>query len=227
MDDSCNLWLQNWDAELWREGAKILLFQDNLSGHVVLDTLTKIHVKSFRPNLTAHIQPNNQDIVQCFKVQYWAKFIHHAIDHYEVTITPSQIYNIDQTYYERWMFYPIQTHNPTIPISSLMHHNTNTLDIQASNVPILQAEKNVEHALNNLQPTWVLQHLNQMSLVKLLNLACKAYNIYNATDQDILYKAVMDAKKVYEAQDNSDLCICWYYSNLDVGRGTSGSLGLA
>jgi hypothetical protein len=38
---------------------KILLLQDNLSGHIVPDGLQSIHVK----NLTAHVQPMDQGII--------------------------------------------------------------------------------------------------------------------------------------------------------------------
>lgn len=89
-------WLLDWDRKLSREGRKILLLQDNFSGHVVPDNLTSICVKNFKPNLTVHVQPNDQGIIHCFKAHYRAKFIHRAIDLYEASITPSKIYDIDQ-----------------------------------------------------------------------------------------------------------------------------------
>ena len=49
-------WLTEWDHELQQKTPtrRILLLQDNFSGHVVPDGLQCIHVENFRPNLTAH-----------------------------------------------------------------------------------------------------------------------------------------------------------------------------
>ena len=89
-------WLLDWDRKLSREGRKILLLQDNFSGHVVPDNLTSICVENFKPNLTVHVQPNDQGIIRCFKAHYRAKFIHCTIDLYEASVTPSKIYDINQ-----------------------------------------------------------------------------------------------------------------------------------
>jgi hypothetical protein len=70
--------------------------QDNFLGHIVPETLTNIEVINFMPNLTSHIQPNDQGIIHCFKSHYRAKFIHRSIDLYELEVTPSQVYDIDQ-----------------------------------------------------------------------------------------------------------------------------------
>ena len=186
-------WLQDWDAELRKEGRYILLLQDNFSGHVVPDTLTNIHVENFEPNLTAHIQPNDQGIIHCFKAHYRSKSIHRAIDRYEGSITPSQIYDIDQlkamsladeawnevdttTIWNCWRKAGIlpsnmdadskSSTNPTVAISSLVHHDAaTTSDLTAGQTsslddPVLQAEKNVEHALDDLKSTGALQRSN-------------------------------------------------------------------
>ena len=89
-------WLSEWDRKLRNKGRKILLLQDDFSGHIIPDNLTNIHVENFAPNLTAHVQPNDQGIICCFKAHYRAKFIHRAIDCYKADITPSNIYTIDQ-----------------------------------------------------------------------------------------------------------------------------------
>ena len=56
-------WIQQWDQELQANGRKIILLQDNFSGHVVPDGLQNIRVENFRPNLTSHVQPNDQGII--------------------------------------------------------------------------------------------------------------------------------------------------------------------
>ena len=68
-------WLLDWDWKLWDKGRNILLLQDNFSGHVVSDTLTNIQVENFKPNLTMHIQPNDQGLICCFKAYYHVKLI--------------------------------------------------------------------------------------------------------------------------------------------------------
>jgi hypothetical protein len=56
-------WIQQWDRELQQKGCKILLFQDNASGHIIPDNLQNIRVENFEPNLTVHVQPNDQGII--------------------------------------------------------------------------------------------------------------------------------------------------------------------
>ena len=49
-------WIEQWDCELQRKKQKILLLQDNFSGHIIPPGLQCIHVENFEPNLTAHVQ---------------------------------------------------------------------------------------------------------------------------------------------------------------------------
>ena len=207
-------WLLNWDKELRREGRKILLLQDNFSGHVAPDTLTNIHVKNFELNLTAHVQPNDQGIIRCFKAHYRTEFICCAIDYYNAGITPSRIYDINQleamqlavqswddvdttTIRNCWRKAgilpniaspPIQ---PSLPISSLVHTDA---DLAVPNDPIVQAENNVQGTLDDLQSIGALQRSNWMTIDELLNPAAESHKISYVTDEDI-YKAVIDATK--------------------------------
>lgn len=88
--------LFDWDQTLHDNERKVLLLQDNFSGHIIPDTLTNIRVENFEPNLTVHVQPNDQGIIRCFKAHYHAKFIQRAVDLYKSSTTPSKIYDIDQ-----------------------------------------------------------------------------------------------------------------------------------
>ncbi|KIK77896.1 hypothetical protein PAXRUDRAFT_165457 [Paxillus rubicundulus Ve08.2h10] len=130
------------------EGRKTLLLQDNFSGHIIPDTLTNIHVQNFEPNLTVHVQPNDQGIIHCFKAHYHTKYILYytncTVDCYKAGFTPSHIYNIDQleamqlaqdawnevdttTIQNCWQKASIfpdsvpSPSQPTLPISSLIH----------------------------------------------------------------------------------------------------------
>ena len=154
-------WIQQWDRELQEKKRKILLLQDNFSGHIVPDGLQNIWVKNFEPNLTAHVQPKDQGIIWCFKAHYRASFIQRAVDRYDEGIMPFQIYDIDQLQ-AMWiaeaawrevdttairncwrkagilpeMDSASHTVQPLIPVSSLLH------DLATSEAdPIAQAEK--------------------------------------------------------------------------------------
>ncbi len=94
--------LRQWDHNLRQENRKVLLLQDNFSGHIVPDDLRNIRVENFTPNLTAHVQPNDQGIIRCFKGHYRAKYINHVIIRYDSGITPAKIYDI------QWAPKPLQ-----------------------------------------------------------------------------------------------------------------------
>ncbi len=91
-------WLMEWEHYLQQKTPtrRVLLLQDNFSGHVVPDGLKCIRVENFRANLTAHVQPNDAGIIQCFKAHYRRHFYSRAIDRYEQGITPSDVYVINQ-----------------------------------------------------------------------------------------------------------------------------------
>lgn len=74
-------WLVEWNHELRRTDRKILLLVDNFSGHNY-DTriITNIRVERFAPNLTAHVQPMDAGIIQCFKAHYRRHFLRRALD---------------------------------------------------------------------------------------------------------------------------------------------------
>ena len=55
-------WIKNWNDELCHEGRKILLLQDNFTGHIVPGGLTNIRVEKFSANLTPHVQPMDAGI---------------------------------------------------------------------------------------------------------------------------------------------------------------------
>ncbi|CDO71465.1 hypothetical protein BN946_scf184909.g59 [Trametes cinnabarina] len=138
-------WIKHWDTKLVAQHRKILLLQDNFSGHIVPEGLRAIHVENFEPNLTPHVQPDDQGIIRCFKAHYRAKYIERAIDRYDSGISPAQIYEIDiltamriadaawravnvTTIRHCWRragilpdFAPIAIPTPTLPISSLIH----------------------------------------------------------------------------------------------------------
>ena len=76
-------WIQEWDNELGEKKWKILLLQDIFSGQVIPADLKNIQVENFKSNLTAHIQPKDQGIIQCFKAHYCSRFIKWAVDCYD------------------------------------------------------------------------------------------------------------------------------------------------
>ena len=201
--------------------------QDNFSGHVVPETLTNIHVENFEPNLTAHVQPNDQGIIHCFKAHYRAKFIRHAIDQYDSDVTPSHIYDINQlqamhladkawdevdttTIRNCWKKAGIlpdledePPSEPSIPISTLIHTSSHPSHLATpSSDPITQAESLIKAALDELELTGILQCSNRMDIKELLNPVAEAHNIFEALDKDIC-QAVMEAKEVRERSESA------------------------
>ena len=199
-------WIRNWDNELCLEGCKILLLQDNCTGHIVPEGLTNIRVENFSANLTPHVQPMDAGIIRCFKAHYGARYVQRAIDWYDRGITPSEIYDINQlegmrlaqiawnevdtsTIQHCWRKAGIlpdsafPTNNlppPCIMVSSLL----------CANDPIKSAEQKVECALNGLEQTGVLQRTNRLGLDDLLNPEPERQVVEHTTDEEIFH-AVM------------------------------------
>ena len=215
-------WIKKWDRNLQERGRKILLLQDNFSGHIVPDNLQKIRVENFEPNLTAHIQPKDQGIIRCFKAHYRARFIHRAVDRYDEGISPAQIYEINQLQAMRladlawkevdtttirncWKkagILPQETNSssshtiqPLIPVSSLLQDSSSQVN------PAARAERQVEAALDDLVATGVLQQTNRMDIESLLNPEGESHTLTETSDQEI-YEAVMAA---IEARENIDI----------------------
>lgn len=208
-------WISDWDRKLRATGRRILLFQDNFSGHIPPEGLTQIRVENFQPNLTAHIQPMDQGIIRCFKAHYRALFIHRSVDNYDSGTTPSEIYNIDQLEAMRlaqnaWLEVDTSTirhcwqkagilpemtdtvlTQPTVPVSLLINPQD----------PILSAEGRLTLALDELESTGVLQPSNRMSLSDLLNPMDEAHSLVMTTDEDI-YNSVLEARQAREGGDS-------------------------
>jgi hypothetical protein len=195
------------------------LLQDNFSGQIVPDDLTNIQVENFEPNLTAHVQPNDQGIICCFKAHYRSSFIQHAIDCYDDGVTPADIYEINQlqamrlaatAWYQvdtttirncwhksgilpEFSLTPIQP--PAVPISALIHNASLPED------SIKHAENNVQDALDKLITRGALQVKNQIDIESLLNPRIEVQTTEEVSDEEI-YQAVIDAKK---AQENMEI----------------------
>jgi hypothetical protein len=214
-------WIRNWDHELQVKKQKVLLLQDNFSGHIVPPDLQNIRVENFKANLTAHVQPNDQGIIRSFKAHYRAKFIQRAVHHYDRGMSPAKIYNINQLEARRiaetaWHNVDTTTirncwgkagilpkveassshmAKPTIPISTLLHNSNIQTD------PIAHAEQQVELALDELVSRGTLQKVNRMDIDSLLNPAGESHVLTETTDADI-YQAVIDA---IEARENVEM----------------------
>jgi hypothetical protein len=206
-------WLLEWDRSLGSRGRRILLLQDNFSGHIVPAGLQNIRVENFEPNLTAHVQPKDQGIIRCFKAHYRALFIQRAVDRYDEGVTPSEIYDINQLqamrladiawrdvdtttirncWHKAGILPDMSTSDsspdvqPLVPISSLIHDSPADMD------PIVRAEKEVEDALDDLIATGALQRSNRMDIDSLLNPVGESHVLTEVSDVEI-YQAVVDA----------------------------------
>ena len=222
-------WIQQWDRELQVKGRKILLLQDNFSGHIVPDDLRNIRVEDFEPNLTAHVQPLDQGIIRCFKAHYHARFIQQAVDRYDEGITPAEIYNINQlqamwitdlawrsvdaaTIRNCWRKagilpdidcpFPSHENRPSITISSLLRDSPVSSDLFLETDPVACATDQVEAALDDLVATGALQKTNRMDIESLLNPAGESHDQLAKTSDREIYQAVVDA---IDARENMEI----------------------
>jgi hypothetical protein len=85
-----------------------------------------------------------------------------------------------------------RTTQPSIPISSLVNNTSSQTD------PIIEAERQVEIALDDLVATGALQTKNQMDINTLLNLEGESQVLTETSDEEI-YQAVMES---IEAREN-------------------------
>jgi len=216
-------WLRQWDHELGTRNHKIVLLQDNFSGHIIPIGLQNIRVINFKPNLTAHVQPMDQGIIRCFKAHYRSEYVERAISRYDADITPSKIYDIDQLqamcladiawrevdtttirncWHKAGILPNIDSPDsvpapPTIPILSLLHTPSPDQD------PIAKAEDRLRRALDDLEQTGVLQSKNRMDIETLLNPPEESWTMDVTTDEEIC-QAVLAAHKAQEEGGDDD-----------------------
>ncbi|KAJ3558078.1 hypothetical protein NP233_g11580 [Leucocoprinus birnbaumii] len=209
-------WLHNWD-----EALRIKRFPDDLQNICVIN---------FAPNLTSHVQPLDQGIIRCFKAHYHKLYLEQALKCYEMGVTPSEVYDIDQleamqlaciawsevdtqTLRNCWRkanilpipptSTPIQ---PTVPISALLDDSNAPMD--SDSTPTMTVEQEVEGLLDELESTGILHKHNRMSLDALLNPANEEGSKAEGTEEEI-YSVVMESCQLHEmieinGGDNSD-----------------------
>ncbi|KDQ32381.1 hypothetical protein PLEOSDRAFT_154560 [Pleurotus ostreatus PC15] len=213
-------WIQDWDKKLRREGRHILLLQDNFSAHNPPDDLTNIRVENFAPNLTAHVQPDDQGIIRCFKAHYRSRFTNRAIDRYDSDVSIADIYKIDQleamriadaawndvdasTIRNCWAKAGIiptaltsGTHStpPRVPVSSLL-----ILDPP----DVSPAEKHLNETLQQLQTLGILRQKNMMNLNELLN-PSEEQALINHTSEEDIFNAVTSQTAADEPIDDGN-----------------------
>ncbi|KAH7890276.1 hypothetical protein F5I97DRAFT_1971611 [Phlebopus sp. FC_14] len=71
------------------------------------------------------------------------------------------------------------------------------------NNPTIHTEALVENALDHLESTGALHHVNWMNITELLNPVIEMHNMFDATDEDIV-ESMMDAKKLWERNCGHD-----------------------
>lgn len=74
-------WLESWDFALRQKDKRILLLLDNFSGHKIdSNKLSNIQLELFAPNLTAHVQPCDANIICSFKAYFRCATMVRTID---------------------------------------------------------------------------------------------------------------------------------------------------
>ena len=203
-------WLRRWDDELERTGRKILLLQDNFSGHVPPASLRNIRVENFEPNLTAHIQPMDQGIIRAFKAHYRKAFITQAMHNYDDSVSPADIYKLNQLQAMRMAETAWSAVAPStiaacwkkagiLPVSA--PEAPQSAEAAAADNSVEAAEQAVERALDALEGRGVLQRKNRLTLQDLLNPASESSILDQGSDKEI-FDSVMQA---IEARENIDI----------------------
>lgn len=202
-------WILDWDEKLRRKNRKIILFQDNFSGHVVPNALTNIKVVNFSPNLTSHVQPCDQGIIRTFKSHYRRLFMQRALDRYDDDISPATIYQINQleamriaelaweavketAIYHCWVKSGIL---PTSLISAkpsststsptAAHTESTKAASLSESDPLAEAEKGLSDVLDELQDRGALQKANRINVEELINHPDEQILIDLTTDEEI------------------------------------------
>ncbi|EGO04260.1 hypothetical protein SERLA73DRAFT_148846 [Serpula lacrymans var. lacrymans S7.3] len=202
--------LRPLNEELQQKGRHILLLQDNFSGHVVPSRFTNIHVENFEPNLTSHVQPNDQGIIRCFKAHYWAAYISEQLPN--ITRASPQAASMklissssklcgwlmllggrltpphSVTVRRRLEFYPTLLalpSQPSILVFSLLYRDTDSL---------VHAKKAVEEALDALQATGALQKVNRMYLREIWNPEEEHWTALSMSDVEIVETVMAESR---------------------------------
>ncbi|KAG7447253.1 uncharacterized protein BT62DRAFT_919186 [Guyanagaster necrorhizus] len=180
----------------------------------VSDDLTNIHVVNFTPNLTAHVQLDDTDIIQYFKAYYQCYFMQCAIDCYDTGVSPAQIYDINQLkamqladlawhevdasiIHNCWCKAGILSDlflNPTASTSTPVVSVLSLLNTGDSDTYLAAAEKEVTDSLSHLQRIGVLQSQNMMAIDELIDFALED------SDEDI-FNAIKECQNAEQEKE--------------------------
>ena len=75
--------LKDFNREMIRQKRFVLLLLDNASGHNVSEKLkselSNVALYFFKPNVTSHIQPDDQGIIRTWKCKYRQHLVRHCV----------------------------------------------------------------------------------------------------------------------------------------------------
>ncbi|KZO92509.1 DDE-domain-containing protein, partial [Calocera viscosa TUFC12733] len=90
-------YIEGLDRTMRKKRHHILLLLDNFSRHKCdTEQLTNIRLEFFPPNMTSHVQPLDQGIIQCFKMRYRRLFCEHAVLQLATGVAAHDLYHVDQ-----------------------------------------------------------------------------------------------------------------------------------
>ena len=190
-------WLTDWDKKLRDQRRKVVLLQDDFSGHVVPDNLTNIEVMNFSPNLTSHVQPADAGIIRAFKAHYRCLYMERALDRYDEGLSPAIIYDIDQleamrladlawdtvkqsTIRNCWVKSGILPDPPTRGDTA----SPETAPAPAEE-PAASAETELVEVLDQMQSRGIIQRSNRVDLEDLVNHPGEQILIDLTTDEEL------------------------------------------
>jgi len=144
----------------------------------------------------------DQGIIRCFKAHYRKKYFQLAVGRYEASITPSEIYDINQL--EAMQLADITWHEvDTTAIRNCWQKARILPNMDPSapaqpTIPISSAAENaLRDALDDLEATGALQSRNRMDIESLLNAPEESRMVEVTTDEEIC-RAVLAACNAQE-----------------------------
>ena len=214
-------WLDKWNGTLKAQNQHVLLWVDNFSGHTLPASITNIHMEFYSPNLTSHVQPMDAGIIQCFKAHYQKLFVTHSIDHYDVGVHSSKIYDINQLEAMHltdiaWSHVRPKVHCKCwvkVGILPLQNSALANLVMSIDNLlnPAQSAEQELEAKVDELVEQGCLQRRHRMDLEEMLNPKGEhGSGILTCTDEEIveaLQGINLDAKVMDLEDQGVEVCV--------------------
>lgn len=187
--------LNDFDADMRRQGRKVLLLLDNAPSHIFnKDSVTNTEVVFLEPLMTSHIQPMDAGVIKAFKAHYRCLYIHCSIDRDEAGFV--DIYHIDQLEGQRltleaWDQVTGSTIANCWRHAGILPTDDIPIDPALTNTAVDSSIAQLDAALNELAAAAILPR-NVISSAKLVAMKEEVVTEEEWTDEDIVEQVRFD-----------------------------------